>query len=576
MAHFDKIYEIPTQIVPTEVFRGIDRRVNGAEGVLYDTENISGAFYPALGSRKKRSTVAALTDPSGLLEKDALAYVSNSTLYYNSLPTPVTGLSAGKKQLVSMGAYIVVFPDGKYYNTSDASDWGDLEAHYSYTGTVSLAPCNIDGTVITPIISDSQPEEPANGDIWADSANGVLMKYSEAEGCWSEISPYVRLGFTTQGSIPGLFSVDDAVSISGIGELSGDNIIEALGGGSGESDYVVVTGTLPGAYSESMSVKIDRTVPEMDFVCQCKNRLWGCFYGRSGGKSLNEIYACALGDFKNWHRFRGISTDSYAASVGSDGEWTGAVNYLDSPIFFKENRIHKVTVSPTGAHSIGETVCRGIRKGSHKAVTVVNETLYYSSARDICAYQGGFPESISRALGERDFSDAAMGAIGERLYLSVREGSTWSLYTYDIANGLWYREDGLHAVEFARVDGELYCLDQSGKLIALRGSAGTEEQDFTWSLETPALHYSTGKKKYLGRINLRMSLEQGKTAEASVEYDSSGQWQSVGSFTGRGIMSSFTVPVLPRRCDHMRLKLSGSGEMRLYGLYRVIEKGSEL
>lgn len=92
-----------------------------------------------------------------------------------------------------------------------------------------------------------------------------------------------------------------------------------------------------------------RTAPDMDFVCQCGNRLWGCRYGNDGEKNINELYCCALGDFKNWNQYLGLSTDSWRASVGSDGVWTGAVNYLGSPVFFKENCIHRISVSSSGA-----------------------------------------------------------------------------------------------------------------------------------------------------------------------------------------------------------------------------------
>lgn len=103
----------------------------------------------------------------------------------------------------------------------------------------------------------------------------------------------------------------------------------------------------------------------------------------------------------------GLSTDSWTASVGSDGPWTGAVNYLGYPTFFKEDRIHRVSISAYGAHQINETACRGVQKGSGKSLVVVNETLLYKSRSDICAYQGGFPSSISDALGEELYSDAA-------------------------------------------------------------------------------------------------------------------------------------------------------------------------
>ena len=53
------------------------------------------------------------------------------------------------------------------------------------------------------------------------------------------------------------------------------------------------------------------------------------------GKAVNEIYASKLGDFKNWNCYAGRSTDSYVATRGSDGPFTGAADYLGSPLFFR-------------------------------------------------------------------------------------------------------------------------------------------------------------------------------------------------------------------------------------------------
>ena len=169
----------------------------------------------------------------------------------------------------------------------------------------------------------------------------------------------------------------------------------------------MVTGLLERASPDEGSVRSSSArVPEMDFVIECRNRLWGCRYGAQDGKSLNEIYCCALGDFKNWRQYLGLSTDSWTASVGSDGPWTGAVNYLGCPMFFKENRIHRVSVSSVGAHQITETVCRGVQEGCAGSLQVVDETLLYKSRADICAYQGSFPESISDALGDELYGEA--------------------------------------------------------------------------------------------------------------------------------------------------------------------------
>jgi hypothetical protein len=40
-------------------------------------------------------------------------------------------------------------------------------------------------------------------------------------------------------------------------------------------------------------------------------------------------------------------------------------------------------------------------------------------------------------------------------------------------------------------------------------------------------------------------------------------------------LKSFAVPVRPRRCDHMRLKIKGSGEAKIFSICKTIEGGSD-
>lgn len=331
----------------TSVFRGLDMRLRGADGAFTDMENLSGGCYPMLGVRNKRSVSAHLSAPGGLIEKDALAWVDGGTLYYNSLPTPVTDLAPGEKRLVSMGAYICIFPDKVFYNTADPADYGSMEASWSYTGRVSYTLCSAQGEDYEDVTeSEYEPDAPEAGALWLDTGEGALCRWDAASEQWISIeSVYAKLTFTTQGQLPEKFSLYDGVSVAGahFEGLNGSKIIYGIGGGESESDYIVLVSepVSPGHF-DGGSITIKRTVPETDYVCQCRNRLWGCRYGNDGAGNINELYACALGDFKNWNQFMGLSTDSWRASVGSDGVWTGAVNYLGTPIFFKENCLHEL------------------------------------------------------------------------------------------------------------------------------------------------------------------------------------------------------------------------------------------
>ena len=574
----------PTERRVTAAFPGLDARERIPEGALHDARNLTTAKYPLLATRPRRGLVATLTAPGGLTAKDALAWVDGGTLYLNGLATALTGLAEGEKQLVSMGAFLCVFPDKVYYNTADPSDYGSMEADYASLGDVSYSLCRADGRPYTNVWrGDAEPAD-SSAELWLSTAGGELaaLVWSAAAGAWTALDTvYTKLTFASQGAVPALFSAGDGVTVSGsaFAEANGEKIICALGGAEGsENDWIVLVGLLESAFTQTEgSVRLERKLPPLDFVCEAGNRLWGCFYGFDGERTLNEICASALGDFKNWRQYRGLSTDSWAASVGSDGPWTGAVSYLGSPCFFKADRVHRVGVSAIGAHTLQETVCRGVQRGSHKSLAVLNETLFYKSADGVCAWQGGFPLGVGEALGETRYFDAVGGAAAGRYVLSMRDASgDWALFVYDLSRALWMREDDLHALQFAALDGELCALDaETGKILALFGTAGEPEGDFAWSAESGLIGLGTPERKYLSRLELRLRLGEGASAAAYLQFDSDGVWHEAGA-VARGTLGTALLPLRPRRCDHLRLKLCGTGEMELLSVAHVYETGSDV
>lgn len=586
----------------TDVFYGYNHNLKIGQGEFFETKNLTTAYFPMLANRKKRGLYKTLTAGQGLIEKKSLCYVDDGTLYMNDAPTPVTGLSEGEKTLVSMGAYIVIFPDKVYYNTEDDDDYGSLEATYTNVpGTdIVYEACRADGSVYTiDFKGEDNPEEPAEGQTWLTTdATGtmVLRTWSASMGMWSDIpSVYTKITFTSQGDIPRLFKALDGTSVSRahFKALNGEKIIYALGGKSGDpeaedeedrpvQDYIVLIGIVDVTAQDSSSyvehdgsITIQRTVPEMDFVCECQNRLWGCFYGNDGSKNINEIFCCALGDFKNWSQYLGLSTDSWRGSVGSDGQWTGAINYLGNPTFWKENHVHIVSVSSTGAHRLDEMTCRGVQKGSHKSLQIINETLYYKSRSDVVAWQGGFPAGVSTALGDEKYYDAVAGVFGQRYYISMKDTSNnWQLFTFDAEKNLWLHEDDLCAQCFAHVGDELFCLSDN-KIWAMNGTMGIPESAPEWIAETGITYYQHPDKKYLSRYNVRLKMEAGSSMTIFLEYDSSGEWISSGTIN-ISRTGTVTLPIRPRRCDHMRLKLVGTGDVRIFSIAKILEVGSDV
>ena len=592
MPFFPTVQAQTAQRRVTDVFAGYNHNLRINEGEFYDEENLCSDDYPLLSTRRHRGVYAAPAAAQGLIAKDALCYVDGAEFVINEKRIEM-GLSTEAemcpKSLVSMGAYVIILPDRKYINTADLSDFGSIEASYTSVSDVSFNLCTVDGAGLDVIAGAAAPENPKNGEYWLDTSATphTLKVYSETSAMWmSVVTTYVKISATGIGA---QFEQYDGVTISGIvktgvKDLNGSAIIWAK-----DENYIVVVGILDteiNQTAEEGAVTIARKMPEMDFVIESGNRLWGCKYGMVDGKTVNEIYASKLGDFRNWNCFMGISTDSYAASCGTDGQWTGAITNLGYPLFFKENCLHKVYGTAPSSYQIQTTACRGVQKGSSKSLAIVNEVLYYKSRGGVCAYDGSLPTEISDAFGGVLYSDAVGGGHRNKYYLSMKNsGGIWHLFVYDARLGVWHREDNTHANAWCSCRDEMYYIDAAdGKIRTVLGSGQTETEKIQWRAETgtfvsvlssakyPA---SAADKKYVGRLMLRMALDPGATMQAYVEYDSSGVWEQLWSMTGK-TLQTFTFPVRPRRCDHFRLRLVGQGGAKLYSLTKTLEKGSDL
>ena len=402
--------------------------------------------------------------------------------------------------------------------------------------------------------------------------------YSETTGVWSPVaSTYIKISAPGIGK---LFNEGDGVKLSGItisslNDLNNTMVIYSKG-----DDYITVIGILTDSYSaeQSTPIMVERLMPEMDFIIESNNRLWGCRYGLNNeGDVVNELYSCKLGDFKNWNCFQGLSTDSYYVSVGSDGQFTGAITYLGQPLFFKENCLHMVYGNYPAEYQVQDTACRGVQKGSEKSLAMVNEVLYYKSRTGVCAYNGSLPAEISANLGEVSYNKAVACSHKGKYYISMCEvgANEFVLFAYDTEKALWHKEDNTRITAFCSINEELYFINGTNKIFSMFGSGTKDEKTVEWMAETGIIGCSTPDKKYLSRLSVRLSMEIGTRVHIYIDYDSSGSWELVCSITGHKL-NAFTLPIRPRRCDHLRLKIVGNGNAKIYSISKTLEQGSDI
>lgn len=567
-----------------DVFRGYNHNARISDGEFYDMRNLTSDVAPVLSPRKARGLYLQTGNVQGMIAKDSLCYIDGSCFVMNAYRVDM-GLSTEKeycpKKLISMGAYVIILPDKKYINTANLTDWGNIDAEVTTTAPVTFSPCRQDGTAFSPnYIQPTEPEAPANMALWMDTSvtPHSLKQWSSSSGMWSSVATtYIRIQCTGIGKAFSQYdgihiTIPEGITAEQLKELNGSAIVYAK-----DDDFIAVVGILDEETTIEEHITVSRKMPVMDFVIENDNRLWGCRYGvNSKGEVVNELYACKLGDFKNWNCYMGISTDSYAVSLGSDGQFTGAITHAGYPIFFKENCMHKVYGQIPANFQVQTTACRGVQKGCSRSLAIVNEILYYKSQHAICAYDGSLPAEISYSLGDVQYCNAVAGAHGNKYYVSMQNATSgeWDFLVYDTAKGMWHKEDNLQAAQLCSCRDELYCSLPDGKIITILGSGEAYEENVAWMAETGIINASLPDRQYLNRISIRMILEPGSDVSIMVQYDSCGEWENIGYMVGSNLRS-FTFPVRPRRCDHLRLRIEGVGKAMIFAITKTISGGSD-
>lgn len=236
--------------------------------------------------------------------------------------------------------------------------------------------------------------------------------------------------------------------------------------------------------------------------------------------------------------------------------------------------MHKVYGNYPANFQIQTTACRGVQKGCEQSLAIVNEVLYYKSRSAVCAYDGSLPAEISAALGDVSYHDAAAGAVGNKYYISMAdESGAAHLFVYDTVRGMWHREDATAAAQFCAHRGELYFIERAdGKIRTVGGTGELESMPISWMAESGIIGTDSPDRKYLSRMEVRMALEVGAMVDIYVQYDSCGEWEHLFTMMGSSL-GSFSVPFRPRRCDHLRLRMEGSGAVKIYSICKTIEGG---
>ena len=593
------------------VFGGLNETYSCTEAEYSAGINFSARNFPALSTRLPRRKLREEADLNGMYHLNGLLTVCGRDLVYTPDDrdemevTLKDAVENGRKTLVGIGTKILIFPDKLAFDTASRKVSALGAVWPGKNTSVEFAPCDAEGKVYEVSgCGPAEPDKPTDGQLFLRvedpekpwSSESTLEVYSEASGNWSAVVlDYCRISAKGVGTD---FAAEDTVTLTGSAaeqagqwnELDGDRIVHDAGADAlrvkadpgGEWFYgrltrtgaavrwVSLDGSVSREFVSAEVVELERRVPDMDYLTECDNRVWGC------SNKENVIYACKLGDPTNWFSYRGIAADSYAVTVGSDGAFTGAATCMGYALFFKENTLHKLYGSKPSDFQLSSLRCRGVARNAARSLCVLNETLYYLSPDGVMAWDGSIPAKVSAALDAgrlANVKQAVGGALDGRYYLHVSRENEVRLLVYDTERGLWHEED-VCSFEMASTGGQLYLWDgralwaaDPSRETAGQRSEGTE-QGVEFALTTGDLGLDSPEERYLSRLTLRLDAACRSQVTVDVSYDG-GPWENAAALTVEGPRRNCDLHLVPRRCASLRLRLWGYGQITLRSLAKT-------
>ncbi len=299
-------------------------------------------------------------------------------------------------------------------------------------------------------------------------------------------------------------------------------------------------------------VMVERRVPDLDFICEGDNRLFGV------SNSEGRIYASALGDPRNFDTWEGLPSDSWRQDVGTAGDFTGCVAFAGSVLFWKEDCLHKLMGSRPSAYQLYTCHIDGLQAGSEGSMVILNDVLYYKGRNGVYAYSGSTPKLISAPLGDVAYDTAAAGGNGLVYRISMRRQDTgkWELLSYHTGEGVWLKEDERQALGFARVKGTLYMLSED-TIYALDQAGDDAGTPVRWEATLAATTEDVPERKCPSRLLMRLELAPGAWVEAQLSRDG-GPFERL--WTGHDSSApTAVIPIRPSRCDRFQVRLQGEG-----------------
>ncbi len=346
---------------------------------------------------------------------------------------------------------------------------------------------------------------------------------------------------------------------------------------------VTVVGSFPSTHVSN--ARFRRTVPALERVCVSGNRVYGVIG--------QDVYISAAGSALDFYS-KGASdgSDPVILHTDTDGIFTACAPWQGYVVFFKSDRICRLMGSRSDSFTLSDTFAVGIPARLANTLCEVGGALIYCTDGGVYRYRGQEPERIA-PTGNSQVTDGCGGTDGYAYYLAVEQGNgAWRQYLYLPDDKDWYAEDDIHPTGMIRKEGYL-CIQDSDGYIWLTSSDGRatgcnfDERHVRGEVEASVtLEPDYGLQPdgcRLTAVYIRATSGVGAEMEVLAAYadgqagkDAAGSEEiSLGTFKGQMTDRLLRIPVIPRLCDGVRLRLVMTGGWVIHSVIREYERGGQ-
>lgn len=495
----------------TVQFLGMSNRYPVTAGTLYDADGLGNAQFPSLSPLPAETEVRTYDEPVRIFAHNGgMLCITETKLLWND--SPIADLSTYTDSIIQpedylvagINAQIVIFPLKIAINTTDNS-----------------------------IRKLDRDEKYANVSV-------SINEFVTQSGQYFDL----LRGCSTQ------FAVNDTVAIS---DASGNVLYSA-------ATIRYINGDTIGFYANTLTkingtnnnITLSRTAPKLSTLCESNNRLWGT--------DGNTIYACALGDPLNWNRYDGLSDDSYAVTVASDGAFTAAAHYGTHVCFFKENCIHKLYGSKPSNYQVVTVIAPGVKSGCARSIATIGSVLYFCGAGGIYAYDGDTPSCISSNIDDTHIAFAVGTAQQYIAYTGERT------IAFDTVRKLWYPQSHDWLCDMAYTGGVVFLLHPAGELCR-RDADIDNAKPREWWVQLADMDDTASNQKRLQKLVIQADVQRQGYLRIDVRTDD-GQWHEVYAVEGTH-NKVMNIPVYPNRCLSMGIRFRAYGNVTIRSIDRI-------